>query len=162
MFYKHPEPLRGFDYVGLHYYSLTWSCEDRKPFFTQADRVDLVLQQFLRAAREAEVEIVAYCFMPDHVHQLVKGCSLKADGRLYMKHAKQYAGYYFKLRYGEKPLQRYGHDRWLRKDEEPRTVVRYIIENPVRAGLVEKVEDYPFTGSETLTIEQLKEWAYTY
>ena len=89
----------------------------------------LVLQQFLRACIEAKIEIIAYCFMPDHVHQLVKGIC---------------------------------HDRWLRKDEEPRTIVRYIIENPVRAKLVEKAEDYPFTGSQRLTIAELKEWAYRY
>jgi len=38
--------------------------------------------------------------------------------------------------------------------------IRYVIENPIEAGLVEKVEDYPFTGSQVYTIEQLKECAY--
>lgn len=160
MITKHPEPLRGFDYVGLYYYSITWCCRERKSFFTKADHVDLVRAQFLRAASETDVAIVAECFMPDHVHQLVKGCSLTANGRTYMKLAKQYSGYYFNREYGEKLWQRYGHDRFLRRDQEPRAIIRYILENPVRAGLVEKVQDYPFTYSRLHTTEELIEWAY--
>jgi putative transposase len=162
MIIKHPEPLRGFDYIGLNYYSITWCCDRRKPFFSNAAHVDLVRKQFLRAASETEIAIVAECFMPDHVHKLVKGCSPRADGRRYMKLAKQYSGYYFKQAYREALWQRYGHDRFLRKDDEPRTIVRYILENPVRAGLVGKVEDYPFIDSQLHTLEELIEWAYTY
>ena len=162
MIHKHPERLRNFDYIGMYYYSLTWCCDYRKPLFRQADRVDLVRAQLLRACSETEFAIVAYCFMPDHLHQLVKGCSNTADGRRYMNLAKQYSGFYFKKAYGEKPFQKYGHDRFLRQDKDLRTIVGYIIENPVRAGLVQKVEDYPFTGSQLHTIKELMEWAYRY
>ncbi|WP_155312116.1 transposase [Desulfosarcina ovata] len=36
------------------------------------------------------------------------------------------------------------HDHALRSDEDLKTVARYIIGNPVRAGLVERVGDYSF------------------
>lgn len=162
MLHKHPHPLRNFDYVGMYHYSLTWSCHDRKSFFAQADHVDLVRSQLLRACTESDFAIVAYCFMPDHLHQLVKGCTNSANGKRYMKLAKQYSGFYFKKEYGELPFDRYGHDRFMREDKEVRTVVRYIIENPVRAGLIEKVEDYPHTGSSIHTIKELMEWADQY
>ena len=96
MIHKHPEPLRNFDYVGMYYYSLTWCCDYRKTLFTHADRVDLVRSQLLRACGEAECELVAYTFMPDHVHQLIRGCSNTSDGRRYIRLAKQYSGFYFK------------------------------------------------------------------
>lgn len=35
------------------------------------------------------------------------------------------------------------HDHGLRDDEDYRIRVRYLLENPVRAGLVSRVEDYP-------------------
>jgi len=162
MILKHPEPLRDFDYLGMHYYSLTWCCDNRKSLFTKADCVDLVRDQFVRAAGETGMAITAWSFMPDHVHQLVKGCSGSADGRRYMRLAKQYSGFYFSRAEGQKLWQRYGHDRFLRKDEEPRTIVRYIIENPLRAGLVQRVEDYPFTGSQIYSMKELMEWAYQY
>jgi len=160
MDHHHAHPLRDFDYAGFCHYSLTWCCEDRKPLFTQEDRVKLILSQLFRAATESESAIVAYCFMPDHLHQLVKGCSASADGKKYMKRAKQYAGYYYSRPFGEKPFQRYGYDRWHREDTEIPGAVRYIIENPVRAGLVERPELYPFTGSQLYSMKELMEWAY--
>ncbi|MBB4592801.1 hypothetical protein FHR61_000481 [Xanthomonas arboricola] len=36
------------------------------------------------------------------------------------------------------------HDRALRKDDDLRIVARYLIANPLRAGMVERVGDYPF------------------
>ncbi len=162
MIHKHPEPLRNCDYRGQYYYSLTWCCDQRKPLFLHADHVALVLQQFLRASHETEMAIIAYCFMPDHAHQLVKGRSSSADGRRYMKLAKQYSGFYFAKQFHQKLWQRYGHDRFLRKDHEPRAIVRYILENPVRQGLAERVDAFPFTGSQIHTVQELMEWAYTY
>jgi len=38
-------------------------------------------------------------------------------------------------------------DHVLRRDEDLESVRRYIRENPVRAGLVDVPEDYPFSGS---------------
>ena len=36
------------------------------------------------------------------------------------------------------------HDRALRKEEDLLTIARYIVRNPVRAGLVKRVGAYPF------------------
>jgi putative transposase len=162
MIHRHPAPLRNFDYIGLYYYSLTWCCFERKRLFREPDRVDLVKRQIMRASNETEIEIVAYCFMPDHLHQLVKGCSPTADCRRYMRLGKQYSGFHFSSRFNQRLWQRYGHDRVLWRDDQPRRVIRYIVENPVRAGLVDAPADYPFTGSLLHTMPDLLEWAYAW
>ena len=36
------------------------------------------------------------------------------------------------------------HDHALRADEDMRTVARYMAANPLRAGLVQRIGDYPF------------------
>jgi len=41
--------------------------------------------------------------------------------------------------------QRSFWDHVVRSNENLETVARYIIENPVRNGLVERVEDYPYS-----------------
>ncbi|MEY4095047.1 MAG: hypothetical protein RLZZ53_2246 [Acidobacteriota bacterium] len=158
MAFKHPKPLSNFDYIGFHHYLLTWCCSERKQVFTQRDCVDLVLQQIMRATRETDFEVVAYCFMPDHVHLLAKGASQVADGKRFFRLAKQYSGYYFSQTYEEKLWQRYGRDEVLWEDHGPWAAAQYIIENPVRAGIVTKPEDYPFTGSPTLTMQELIAW----
>ncbi|MNW20243.1 hypothetical protein D3C71_2205540 [compost metagenome] len=35
------------------------------------------------------------------------------------------------------------HDRALRREEDLLKVARYVVANPLRAGLVEKLGDYP-------------------
>ncbi|PUE13003.1 hypothetical protein B9Z33_05885 [Limnohabitans sp. T6-20] len=35
------------------------------------------------------------------------------------------------------------HDRAMRKDEDLQALARYIVTNPLRAGLVKRVGDYP-------------------
>jgi REP element-mobilizing transposase RayT len=35
------------------------------------------------------------------------------------------------------------HDHAIRKEEDLRAVARYVVANPVRAGLVQSVRDYP-------------------
>jgi len=36
------------------------------------------------------------------------------------------------------------HDRALRREDDMRSVARYIVANPLRAGLVDRIGDYPF------------------
>jgi hypothetical protein len=43
----------------------------------------------------------------------------------------------------------------LRDDEASFTVARYIVENPVRAGLAKVVSDYPFVGSQVYELKDL-------
>jgi putative transposase len=159
--FKHLHLLRDFDYIGERHYSLTWCCEGREPVFTERDRVDLVRQQILRACQESEFEVIADCFMPDHVHKLVHGRTQTADGRKFIHSAKQYSGFYFKKAFKQKLWQRYGYDQLVRNDGDVKAIVQYIIENPVRAGLVTRVEDYPFIGSQIYTREELIRWAYS-
>ena len=159
--WKHPHLLQDFDYIGMHYYSITWCCEGRDPVFTQPDRVELVREQILRACRESEFEVIADCYMPDHVHKLVHGRTPTADGRKFIRLAKQYSGFYFKQAFKQRLWQRYGHDQFVRNGGDPRAIAQYIIENPVKAGLVAKPEEYPFTGSHIYTLKELIDWAYS-
>jgi putative transposase len=79
--------------------------------------VDLVLQQFLRAGAEQDFALIAFCFMPDHVHLLVAGTLENADGKRYIALAKQYSGFYYKKAHHRRLWQRYPFERVLRNDE---------------------------------------------
>ena len=98
--------------------------------------------------------------MPDHIHQLAKGLTSEADAKDYIKRAKQYAGYYFKKAFGADLWERDGFNHVILGDLEVNAQARYILENPVRAGLVIRAEDYPFSGSQIYTVHQLMEWVY--
>jgi REP-associated tyrosine transposase len=117
--------------------------------------VDVVLEQILRSATDTGFAVVAYCFMPDHVHLLVEAQSEASDCRQFIKRAKQFSGYYFKQKFGVRLWQRYGFEHVLRDDEPTLGVARYTLENPVRGGLVQRVEDYPFAGSAVYPLAEI-------
>jgi putative transposase len=119
----------------------------------------LALSQISRAATEGRFSVMAYCFMPDHLHLLVQGQSESADGREFAIRAKQYSGYYYQRQFGRKLWQRYSYERTLRADEDTLVVARYILENPVRAKVAETVLAYPFVGSLVCELKDLIESA---
>jgi hypothetical protein len=49
--------------------------------------------------------------------------------------------------------------RRLREDDNLRAIVRYVLENPVRSGLVRQAREYPWTGSARFTLDELAEHA---
>jgi len=142
-----PGHLKTFDYLGLHRYSLTFCTNHRERWFSDATVVDLVRTQISRAATEHQFAVLAYCFMPDHLHLLVEGQSVSSDCKQFIARAKQYSGFYFKQARRHALWQRYGFEHVLRDEELSLAVARYIVANPIRARLVERVEDYPFSGS---------------
>lgn len=141
-----PERLRRFGYVGYYRYFLTFCTFRRRRLFVDSGNVALARSEILRAAEHTRFAVTAYCFMPDHLHLLVQSQSEAADGRQFIAHAKQYSGFVFARAIGERLWQRYCHERVLRGEDDTLSVARYILENPVRAGLAQSPGEYPFSG----------------
>ncbi len=97
--------------------------------------------------------------MPDHLHLLVAGLDDGSDCLTFVSAAKQYSGYYFAQQTGRRLWQRYGHERVLRNEDERFQTLRYIVNNPVAAGLVTRAADYPFLGSQCHSVTELWEQA---
>jgi len=93
--------------------------------------------------------------MPDHLHLLIEGTSDASDCRRFIKSAKQYSGYYFEKQSSQKLWQRYGLERVLRDEDATLVVARYILNNPVRGGLIADPRDYPFLGSDRYSVEEI-------
>ena len=157
MFTDKPEHLKKFDYLGRHQYFLTFCTVGRKQFFVKADAVDTVRTQIERAAGEESVALTAYCYMPDHVHFLAEGKADDSDCLRFVARAKQFSGFHYHAKFGHRLWQRYSYEHTLRSEESAISVARYILENPVRGGLVARIEDYPFSGSTEYTLEQILE-----
>jgi len=88
---------------------------------------------------------------------LVEGQADDSDCRQFISRAKQYSGFHYKAAFGQRLWQRYGYEHTLRSDESAISVARYIVENPIRARLVERIDEYPFSGSGVYSIEQIVE-----
>jgi putative transposase len=110
---------------------------------------------FLRTAEDERFEVLAYCFMPDHLHLLVEGASNTSDLQTFVKAARQYSGRAHANVHGAALWQEGYHERVLRHDQDARTVARYILENPVRAGIVRAATEYPYMGSAVWSVSDL-------
>jgi putative transposase len=150
-----PARLKAFDYLGYHRYFLTICTHQRRPLFSDSATIDLVTAQISHTAKEQGFEIPAYCFMQDHVHLLAIGADENADLTSFVRLMKQRAAWRFARARCGKLWQEGYFDRVLRNEESTLDVVRYILGNPVRAGLVNSPADYPYWGSLECTREQI-------
>jgi len=148
-----------FSYLGRHCYFLTFVTHDRRRVFTSADVVELVWAQILRAAEKHSFSVIAYCFMPDHLHLVVEGLSDDSNLKSFAKLAKQHAGYYYARAHPGAKLWQHGtNDHIIRDHVDLLDRVRYVLNNPVAAGLKPRPEDYPFQGSQRFSIRALNAW----
>ncbi len=151
-----PRPrLTTFDYTGPYRYFLTFCTAGRHSVFEDETTVNTALAQILRAATQEDFDIPAYCFMPDHVHLLVEGTSATSDLRRFVKLAKQYSGFEYKREHSQRLWQPSYFDHVLRDEEATWSVARYIVGNPLVAGLAERADEYAFLGSATVSREDL-------
>lgn len=119
-----------------HVYHVTFTTLNRQPYLA-----DLKLARRLILTLKLDEELgytqtFAYVVMPDHVHwlfQLNKGHLAKT-----IKRVKSV----FSLRTSTQ-IWDYGfYDHAIRSDESLIKVARYIVANPLRARIVEKIGDY--------------------
>jgi REP element-mobilizing transposase RayT len=118
----------------------------------------------LHGCARYEVACPVYCLMPDHAHLLVVGWSQAADQRLFMPWLRKQTNLMLKER--EHAWQKQAHDHVLRPQEADRyaflSLVKYLTENPVRAGLVKTAPDWRYTGSVVPGYPELEFWAADY
>jgi len=86
--------------------------------------------------------------MPDHLHVITSGKSIRADAKRAIDGFKQHSGALFAESNVEAGWQEDYFDHIIRDYEDRQKQVAYVFLNPVRAGLVRDGFDYPFTGSD--------------
>ncbi|MNP17154.1 Transposase IS200 like protein [compost metagenome] len=124
-------------------YLVTTVVQNRDPVFRDFMQGRLVVDALKKAQEEELVLSLAWVVMPDHLHWLFE---LK-NNTLTCIMARTKSRITLAL---NRSLERDGslwqhgfHDRAIRRDEDLPAVARHIVANPLRAGLVEKIGDYP-------------------
>ena len=137
--------LTTFDYIGPYAYSLTLNTAARHREFTGKEAVHDCLEALYEASTHHGFTVLAYCFMPNHLHLLVKS-SETSSLVPFMKRFKQLSSYRHKQRTGRPLWHRSYYDHVLRREDDLLAAAEYIWNNPVRAGLVAERDAYPFIG----------------
>lgn len=118
---------------------------NRQIIFDDDEDRERFLETIVRYKKEIDFELYAYCLIDNHVHLLVKENEIELS--IMMKKIATSYAYYFNFKYG-----RTGHlfqDRYKSEAVEDYkylyTVIRYIHQNPVKAGM-SSMEDYKWSS----------------
>ncbi len=118
---------------------VTTVTRDRRAIFEDW-RVGLLLVGSMRDATAGHyVETLAWVVMPDHLHWLLIPRKEALDALVRRVKSRSAAMITRKMNITGALWQKGYHDHTLRKDEDVRAVARYIVANPLRAGLVERI-----------------------
>lgn len=132
-------------------YLVTAVTHDRAPLFADPGHARVVVRCLRDLEQARRAETLCFVVMPDHLHWLLslgEGQSLAA----LVKSMKGYSARRINAMRGEggRVWQAGFHDHALRREEDVREVARYVVANPVRAGLVARVGGYPFWDAKWL------------
>jgi len=119
---------------------------NRQRIFEDDEDYEKLLLTLKDNKEKSGYEIYAYCFMSNHIHLLIKegeedlGTVFRRVGAAYVywynwKYSRR--GHLFQDRYKSEAVET---DRYFL------TVLRYIHQNPVKAGMVKKISDYPWSS----------------
>ena len=91
-------------------------------------------------------DLLSWAIMPNHAHILIETSETL---RKVMKTLKCYSAGQANRILGRsgKFWHHESFDHWVRSDEEPRCIIRYIENNPVKAGLAARPEDYRWSSA---------------
>ncbi|MBV6827179.1 transposase [Pseudomonas sp. PD9R] len=123
-------------------YLLTAVVLNRQPLFFNFKTGRLVVDAFRKAQQEQFAISLAWVVMPDHFHWLIELQNTQLP-KLMARTKSRIAVTLNRSMERQGPVWQHGyHDRAIRKEEDLQAVARYIVANPLRAGLVDKVGDY--------------------
>lgn len=119
---------------------------NRQTIFEDEEDKERLLETIQKYKEVSQYQIYAYCIMSNHIHLLIKETedsisdSIKRISSSYVfwyNNKYKRCGHLFQERFNSEAVE---------NDEYFLTVVRYIHQNPVKAGLVKKMSDYKWSS----------------
>ena len=132
--------------AGLYFATTdTW---ERHALFINTSLANIVVEQIANCRDRGYYRLHAFVLMPDHLHVLIT----PSDETTIEKAMQMIKGGSAHQMGIERPQQfpiwhRGFHDRWIRDAEQFWKAKSYIEQNPVKARLAEKPEEYPWSSA---------------
>ncbi len=158
--------------IDEHFFFVTTTVINFSQVFISDLCCDILIKNIKHYQERYEFEILAYCIMPSHFHWIVKVNPLKGTISSIMRDIKKYSAWDIleKLEKDKSPLldgfldhnvtgqrrQFWFHrfdDEVIRDEKMLWTKIKYIHNNPVNAGLVERHEDYKYSSARNYILD---------
>jgi putative transposase len=129
---------------------LTFSCYHRLPLMAQMHMEDAFLQALEHVRRRFQMCVFGYVVMPEHVHLLVNEPALGTIADFMQMLKRKVSDQVRKVRQGNAGEQAFWQARYFDHNVRNRpgfvTQLRYTHRNPVKRGLCEAPEDWPWSS----------------
>lgn len=142
-------------YHGGQIVAITTCIKDRKELFIESEVFEIFKGFLIGELKNFDCSSYVYLFMPDHLHILITGNNDKSDIKECFEMFKQKTGFWLSKHKPNYKWQKDYYDHVLRSSDDLIKQCKYILQNPVRTGLVGYWKHYKFYGS---TIYNLQEW----
>lgn len=146
------------NYIKTNFFHIITQGINKSYIFERSRDIKYYIKIMHQLSQEHNVEILAYCVMNNHTHMLVKTMQIedlsKYMQRLNTKYAKYYnnkynrVGYVFRNRYKSEGIY---DENYLYN------CMRYIYNNPVKAGICKEAKEYPYSNYKEFNSEINKE-----
>jgi len=118
-------------------YVITIVTRNRKAVFSDFSSARSLIQVLRGHEQRGFAQTLCFVVMPDHLHWMMQLQESKT-----LAQAIQALKSVTSRKLGRTLFQRGYHDHAVRKDEDLKAMARYIVANPLRAGLVTHINDY--------------------
>jgi putative transposase len=148
--------LKNFDYgAHEHVFFITICTADKQHYLSDAKISKIIIDELEYRRADREIKLFCYCIMPDHIHLLIslnrnytkkEGACGERTLQNWVSAFKRYTSRISNQLHDIKPLwQTNFFDHVVRKDESLLAICLYILNNPVRRGMVSNWEEYPYS-----------------
>ena len=139
--------LKNFVYSKPFAYFITICTQERQPHFANPSIARVAMDTIREIGSNYGYKIYSFCVMPDHLHILVNPSDSGMSLPKFMQILKSKIAVLILKQTGINQLwQKSYYEHVLRKSEDLLETVNYILNNPVRKGLVEDYRGYAFCG----------------
>ena len=124
-------------------YVITAVVNNRKPIFKDFSLSRLLIKELRKTHTEGWVNSLAWVVMPDHFHWLIELRRSTLSTVMQRTKSRSARAVNAAQQQDSQLWQKGYHDRAIRYEHEIPSIARYIVANPLRAGLVKRLADYP-------------------
>jgi len=128
-------------------YFATLCARDKKDVFLHEGLAGVVVESLIWCRENGRFRIYAYCLMPDHLHMAVSPydyCPCLSDSiGAFKSHTTRES---WRLGFSGQLWQRSWYDHIARRGEDIGAICAYILQNPVRKGLISENDEWPHSG----------------
>jgi len=108
---------------------------------------EVVVASLRRGVAVGHYDLAGYCVLGNHVHVLLMPKISTSRLLQSLKGGTARQANLILGRTGETFWQAESYDHWVRDETEWHRILAYIEENPVKAGLVQRAEDYRWSSA---------------